>query len=113
MRKSYAARVRQVITEVHEAHPVSVAYSLELADIYGRGIDGGRGTILRNGSAADGFTGYAQPPQLFTGWNPAYQQDVGTPLTTPGGLPGTAVPLGAASPLDSAVAQIFAGTQED
>jgi hypothetical protein len=109
MRTSYIPLVRAFVVRVWQPHPVAVAYARELGDIYGRGIDGGRGTIIANSSADSGFMGYAAPPQLFTGWNPAYQSQVGTPLVTPGGLPGTSVP-GGSGPLDSAMAQIMAGT---
>jgi len=106
---SYGSLARTVLVRVWQPHPIAVAYARALAVIYGAGISGRRGTIIAGSSADSGFAGYASPPQLFYGWNPAYQRQVGTPLITPGGLPGTSVP-GASSPLDSAMAQIMAGT---
>jgi len=106
---SYLPRIKTILVEVWEPHPVSAAYSRAIARVWGRGINGQRGTIIANSSADDGWMGYTQPPQLFSGWNPAYQTEVGSPLITPGGLPNTSVP-GGTSPLDSAMATIMAGT---
>lgn len=117
-RSRFTPRVRNMIARHNDAHPYSVWLARALGDSYGRGINGSRGTIAtglsRNGAGpiADpsvGFAGYGQPPQIFTGWNPGAQGSVGTPLTTPGGLPGTSLSTG--SPLDSAMAQIMQGTQ--
>jgi hypothetical protein len=105
----FTPRVITVITRLWQPHPIAVAYARAIGDGWGKGIDGQRGTIIANSSADSGFMGYAQPPQLFAGWNPRYQTSVGTTLTTPGGLPGTSVP-GANSPMDSAMATIMAGT---
>lgn len=121
-RRSFRPRIRVNIVPVWGPHPVSVASALALGDLYGRGISGHAGTIStgasrndagRSANPATGFTGYAQPPQLFTGWNPDYQRHVGTPLKDPIGLPGTSAPSGGASPLDSAMAQIMAGSASD
>lgn len=118
-RRRYQPQVNQYVTLERRPHPVSVDYALALGDLYGRGIRGLVGTIStgssrgRGGHVADpsaGFAGYAQPPQLFTGWNPAYQTAVGTPLKGPSGLPDTSAPLGSTSPMDSAMNQIMAGS---
>jgi hypothetical protein len=119
-RRSYVPRVTAYVQRYWQPHPVSVVSAIALGDLYGRGISGHAGTIAtetgrpgRAGAAANpatGFTGYAQPPQLFTGWNPAAQKDTGTPLRDPVGLPGTSLPLGSGSPLDSAMAQIMQGS---
>lgn len=108
---SFVPGVRNYLTRVLLPHPIAVANARGLARIYGPGISGGRGTILANTTADDspGFFGWAAPPQLFLGWNPADQTHVGTSLTTPGGLPDTSIP-GGSGPLDSAMAQIVAGT---
>jgi hypothetical protein len=119
-RRSYTPRITPYLTRYHDPHPVSVVSAIILGDLYGRGINGHAGTIStasgrpwkpgKSANPATGFTGYAQPPQLFTGWNPGYQTEVGTPLTDPTGLPGTSLPLGSGSPLDSAMAQIMQGS---
>lgn len=115
----YTPRVRAVLTRVWDPHPVSVAQALALGRIYGKGINGSRGIIStgasrgRVGAVADptvGWAGNTVPPQLFTGWNPAAQMTTGTILTTPDGLPGTSLPLGSGSPLDSAMATIMQGS---
>jgi hypothetical protein len=119
-RRRFTPRITAYVTRYHDPHPISVFQAIALGDLYGRGIDGHAGTIStgsgrpwkpgREADPATGFTGYAQPPQLFTGWNPGYQVQVGTPLKDPVGLPGTSLPLGSASPLDSAMAQIMQGS---
>jgi hypothetical protein len=119
-RRAYTPRVVTVVQRLWQPHPISVVSALALGDLYGRGISGHTGTIATETSRpyqpgqvanpAAGFTGYAQPPQLFTGWNPGYQTEVGTPFRDPGGLPGTSLPLGSGSPLDAAMAQIMQGS---
>jgi|HubBroStandDraft_4_1064222.scaffolds.fasta_scaffold01801_5 hypothetical protein len=118
-RRSYTPRVTAVVQRIWGPHPISVVSAIALGDLYGRGINGDTGHIAtqtsrpyKPGESADpaaGFTGYGQPPQLFTGWNPGYQTEVGTPLTDPVGLPGTSLP-GSGSPLDAAMAQIMQGS---
>ena len=120
-RRRFTARVVCYVTRAWAPHPVSVASAVALGDLYGRGISGHAGTIstgasrTTTGRAADpstGFTGYAQPPQLFTGWNPKAQTSVGTPIRDgTGGLPATSLPAGSGSPLDAAMAQIMAGSE--
>ena len=109
MPADFAPRTADIITRVWLPAPVAVAYSRAIARIWGKGISGDRGSIIANSSPDDGFAGYAAPPQVFVGWQPGYQLQVGTPLTTPGGLPGTSVP-GSVSPMDSAMAAIMMGT---
>ena len=119
-RRRFTARVVPYLTLWHAPHPVSVYSAVALGDLYGRGINGHAGHIAtesgrpwkpgKTPNPATGFTGYAQPPQLFTGWNPAYQTQTGTPLRDPSGLPGTSLPLGSASPLDTAMATIMQGS---
>lgn len=118
-RRRFVPRVVPSVTLWHAPHPVSVFSAAALGDLYGRGINGHAGTISTGasraaaGAAADpatGYAGYAQPPQLFTGWNPAAQAASGTPIRDPGGLPGTSLPLGSASPLDTAMVTIMQGS---
>lgn len=120
-RRRFAAKVESRVVQVWHAHPVSVSQAVALGDIYGRGINGSRGTISTGssrsfgGAAADpavGWAGYTAPPQLFTGWNPAYQAHVGTPIkdAAANSLPYTSVPLGSASPMDAAMSSIMAGS---
>lgn len=116
-RRAFVPRVTTVVTRVWHANPWSVYAAQALGDLYGRGISGHAGTIAsgasRNGAGrvADpsvGWSGYTAPPQLFTGWNPAYQMTVGTPIKGGlDGLPNTSLPAG--GPLDSAMAQIMQG----
>jgi hypothetical protein len=120
-RRRFTPRVTTYVTRWWNPHPVSVYSAVALGDLYGRGINGHAGTISteasRNGvgksaNPATGWTGYTDVPQgLFTGWNPAYQKDVGTPIKDPSGLPNTSVP-GGGSPLDAATAAIFAGSND-
>lgn len=113
--RRFAPRVVSMTVRRWMPHPVSVWQARALGDIYGRAIAGYRGTVStgasRNGSGrvadpAVGFSGYAAPPQLFTGWNPAYLQHVGTPLRSGAGQAGA--PPGS-SALDSAMVQIMQG----
>lgn len=118
--RGYRPRVLSHVVRTWLPHPVSVQQAQALGDLYGRGINGQRGTIAteasRNGAGAVddpsvGFAGYGRVPHLFTGWNPAAQPHTGTVIKTPGGLPDTSLPAWSGSPLQSAMAQIFQGTQ--
>lgn len=118
-RRSWLPRVDRLVVNKWRPHPISVASARALGDLYGRGISGHAGTIStgssrpragHTGDPAVGFAGYAQPPQLFTGWNPAYQTQTGTVLRNASDLPSTSQP-GATGPLDAAMLQITAGTQ--
>lgn len=106
-RPAFTPKIATAITRFWLPHPVSVAMARSMGRTWGHGIDGQSGTIK---PTPPEYAGYVAPPQLFTGWNPAEQAHVGTPLLTLNQLPATSLPLGSDSPLDTAMASINAGS---
>jgi hypothetical protein len=108
---TFRPQVLQYRTPVWAAHPVSQWMASAIGRIWGKGISGGRGTIIYGypqiGMRAK-FQGYAYPQQMFTGWNPSTVAG-GRIIPSPGGLPGTQAPYANTSPLLAAVANIPTG----
>jgi hypothetical protein len=92
---------------VRAAAPQAFGIARMLGALFGRGINGNVGTI-RYGSMDIGtrsnFTGYADPPQLFTGYDPR-KVAAGTFRGQPQGLPNTAAPP---SPMNDALMRSMA-----
>lgn len=103
-------RIRRRIT-LNGVAPQTVALNLGLGRLYGHGINRRTGTI-RYGQPAIGtrnnFTGYAFPPQLFTGYS-AKRVATGAIRATPPALPSTTTPdTLLQSPLTRAMATVGA-----
>jgi hypothetical protein len=103
-------RLHRVIT-LRAIAPQAVALNLGLGRLYGRGINGRTGTV-RYGAPAIGtrnnFTGYAFPPQLFSGYSAKRVAAGAIRVPTPA-LPSTTSPDSLlASPLSRAMATVGA-----
>jgi hypothetical protein len=102
--------IRRVIT-LRGIAPQTVALNLGLGRLYGRGINSHNGAI-RYGEPQIGsrnnFTGYAAPPQLFTGYS-AKRVATGAIKPTQPALPSTTSPdTLLQSPLSRAMATVGA-----
>ena len=108
MPRRFTPRVDRDVTPVRHANPVSVFMAAALGALHGRGINGETGTI-RYGYPQIGmrakYQGYANPPQMFVGWNPS-RVAAGAVRPTLGGLPGTQAPYSDIGPLLAAVSRV-------
>lgn len=101
----FRPRTHRVTVEVHEPHPISVAMASVLGTLHGRGIKGDTGTVLIGMVTPSGpgkYSGYVNPQQLFTGWNPRKVAG-GAIRSNAQGLPGTQAPPGYQNPLLNAL----------
>lgn len=108
MPRRFDSQVDHTTTRVRHANAVSVWMASSMAVLFGRGISGHRGTI-RYGYPQIGmrakYQGYANPPQLFIGWNP-HRVAGGAVRPHPGGLPGGQAPYTDIGPLLAAVSRV-------
>lgn len=104
----FRPRVEHYSVPVRDAHPISIAMAGALGMLYGRGVDGRTGTV-RYGYPAPGtqdkYGGYATPPQLFIGWNPA-RASAGAIRQGAESLPNTQAPAGYNSALLNLLATV-------
>ena len=111
MARRWFTRTDQATTRVRHANAYSVWMAGALGALHGRGIDGQTGTV-RYGYPQIGmrnkYQGYANPPQLFIGWNP---QRVAGGAVRPhlAGLPGGQAPYTDVGPLLAAVSRVSGG----
>lgn len=99
-------------TRVWGSAPQAVQIARGLGWLFGKAIKGDNGAI-RIGYPAiasrQKFAGYAQPPQIFTGYTAAKVAG-GTVRVAPAAMPSVQAPIGmGANPLVSAMATVSAG----
>jgi hypothetical protein len=102
---------------VRAAAPQAVAVARGLAWLYGKAINGspgGNGSIRYGWPGLDtqrtAYTGYVNPPQIFTGYDPM-KVAAGFARIAPGRLPGTSNTTGPMSPLSQAMMTATYGVQ--
>lgn len=101
--------VRVYRTPVRSAAPQAVALARGLGWLFGKAIKGDNGAI-RYGYPSLGtrakYTGYVNPPQVFTGYDPG-QVAAGFIRPDPASLPGDSVsPAAGRSPLHQAMSNV-------
>lgn len=101
-------------TPVRWAAPQATGMARALGWLYGKAIAGDNGAIRYGGGPGDlqaqrsAYTGYAFPPQLFTGYDPR-KVAAGAIRATPAAYPATTTPAGVlSSPLARAMESVTA-----
>ena len=99
-------------TPVRAVAPQASAIARGLGWLYGKAIAGDNGAIRYGYPGLDSdrarYSGYAFPPQLFTGYNPA-NVAAGTARPDPAGFPGESISSANDTPLQRAMATVTWG----
>lgn len=99
-------------TPVRHVAPQAIAIARGLAWLHGKAIRGDNGSIRYGYPGLDSnrarYSGYAFPPQLFAGYNPA-KVAAGTPRPDPAAFPGESISSRNDTPLQRAMATVTWG----